>query len=269
MLIHFFTDRNFNLTGFYAHYTVSDCIKNCSSFKGRCDPATHTCSCQPGYTGEACDQIGCSDACGDYGSCDYNTYRCVCNIGYVGYDCSLLIDPDVADVLSRTARAGWHVLVPQSTVFTTRAGHAGAWIAEHQCLYIFGGDTLNELLSDLVYYCVNTTTVGWRTVDRTTPWPSARHGHTIVSGSRVRLYMFGGATSDEYSNELWMFDVTTARWTTLAASSGVQPNGVTGHSMTLVDDNWIYVLGGRTQFSGLVADMYRIDVSQEVLEKSG
>ena len=85
----------------------------CSSV-GTCDPSTGSCNCQTGFTGRACDRLGCNSDCNGHGSCislseaattqdDHyllhaTTYTlwdahkimgCVCDHGYVGYDCSL------------------------------------------------------------------------------------------------------------------------------------------------------------------------------------
>jgi len=93
--------------------TVHSGTTECSNV-GACDRATGTCACQAGFTGRACDRMGCNADCNGHGSCvtmkeaavarDYKNLfystsytlwdaekimGCVCDDGYTGYDCSL------------------------------------------------------------------------------------------------------------------------------------------------------------------------------------
>jgi hypothetical protein len=93
--------------------TVHSGTTECSSI-GTCDRSTGICACQTGFTGRACDRMGCNNDCNGHGSCitmseaatskdDVNlfystTYTlwdaekimgCICDTGFTGYDCSL------------------------------------------------------------------------------------------------------------------------------------------------------------------------------------
>jgi len=65
-----------------------------------------TCECDPGYTGEFCDEDVCSadGVCGDKGNCVVDEsprgYRCDCNEGYRGKDCGKL--PKCEDSIGAT-----------------------------------------------------------------------------------------------------------------------------------------------------------------------
>ena len=93
--------------------TVHSGTTECSSV-GTCDRTSGMCACQSGFTGRACDRMGCNSDCSGHGSCitikeaassqdditlmqsvSYTLWDaekimgCVCDNGYTGYDCSL------------------------------------------------------------------------------------------------------------------------------------------------------------------------------------
>lgn len=255
MLIYFFSDRNYVLKGFYAYYNITNCPYNCNG-NGLCNNDTHTCLCDQGYTGVGCEVQLCPNLCGDTmrGICNYMSYVCQCNPGWFGHDCGLPVNRS-------TNESGWHTVLPSSPTFRPRAGHAGAFVQSSNCLYAFGGNSLNELFDDLAFYCFGSgISNAWSTVTRSEPWPSARHAHAITAIGDV-LYMFGGILPNgDHANDLWMFSVQLHSWTRLAASSNVQPVAVAGHTLTAVDDAYLYLFGGRTSGGQFLADMYRIGV---------
>jgi len=78
----------------------------CSN-KGKCDRASGSCTCYPGYEGVACQRASCPNSCSGHGTCktisqlagnDYgvpyklwdkdSTLGCACDAGYSGPDCS-------------------------------------------------------------------------------------------------------------------------------------------------------------------------------------
>lgn len=69
MLLHLFSDANYNLLGFNATYTFSLCPGACGGH-GRCDSSTLKCHCQQGWGGAACMTPLCSKACSVNGQCD-------------------------------------------------------------------------------------------------------------------------------------------------------------------------------------------------------
>ena len=264
MLIYFFSDRNYVLQGFYARYNISDCPYNCSG-NGACSRATHTCICFSGYAGNGCEQALCPSSCINYGSCNMDTLSCDCDPGRIGYDCGLVVEQPAV------AQSGWHEVDPFGTRINhadwdvaARTGHSGAFVGGRlNRMYIFGGTTLNMLLNDLRYF--NFVDDLWHRVvpaRAVAKWPSARHSHDMVSLADC-LYLFGGIQQDgSHSNELWRFNITSVSWTLLSPSGDiVQPAGVASHTLTIVDDRWIYLFGGRTADGTFLSDMYRWPVN--------
>ena len=90
MLIVFYSDTNYALTGFEARYSIDKCPKNCSNH-GEC-LKNHKCTCHSGYQGSDCGVEYCPDQCGNLtgkGFCSSELQRCICHSGYSGIDCSL------------------------------------------------------------------------------------------------------------------------------------------------------------------------------------
>ena len=249
MLIYFFSDRNYVTKGFYAHYSVSACPHNCSAH-GLCNANRHECRCQAGYTGSACEQALCPEVCeSNGGRCSQLSYKCECPAHRVGYDCGLVVD--AADVSNDGMWS--QLLAVNHTNYQSRAGHAG--VVVNNCLYVYGGTTLNTLLNDLVYVCVNMP-LAWQTVGRSQPWPDARYGHTMCAVDR-QIFMHGGVLSNgSSSNELWVYDTELSGWWLVGVSGSIEPPALSGHTMTVVDGKWLYVIGGRTSDGLFVSNVY-------------
>ena len=250
MLIYFYSDRNYMLSGFYATYMVTDCAFNCSG-NGVCDPSTGTCTCQTGFTGMACETSLCPNMCGDHGVCDNVLNRCVCDPGYAGHNCSF----PVGAVFGQST---WYTLAPDSSGFKARTGHSGTYLESARSLYIFGGNTLNGLLDELIRFSFAQNE--WEVLPVNSPWPRARHAHVICAFGD-NFYMFGGVLEDgTHSNELWFYHVEDNQWTLKVTVSAIKPPGLASHTMTLVENRWLYVLGGRTDDHRFLSDIYRVDV---------
>jgi len=255
MLVYFFSDRNYVRSGFYAHYTVSPCPHNCSA-NGDCIANTHQCRCFAGYVGRACEHAVCSLACGHHGGhCSETDFTCECPPGRRGFDCGLSVDP------SDTAMIGvWsQVSAPVNDVYVARAGHAGVVVDD--CLYIFGGTTLNALLNDLLHFCVDDPS--WRHVAPSSPWPAARHGHAMAAIDS-EIFLYGGAVDHRgsSSSELWVYSIETSRWRLIATSadSNIRVPSLSGHTLTAVDSRYLYVVGGHTSTGQFLSDVHVVTI---------
>lgn len=67
MLLHLFSDANYNLLGFNASFRFSLCPGGCSG-RGQCR-ASGVCACEPGWGGPDCSLQECSAYCGSHGTC--------------------------------------------------------------------------------------------------------------------------------------------------------------------------------------------------------
>lgn len=61
MLLHLFSDANYNLLGFNASFRASPCPGGCGG-RGACDPQGH-CRCPPGWGGPDCSRPPCQSYC--------------------------------------------------------------------------------------------------------------------------------------------------------------------------------------------------------------
>jgi hypothetical protein len=102
-------------------------------------------------------------------------------------------------------------------------------------LFIVGGVSASKLRSWGKYPDLNPWSIGK---------PSARVGHTMVTGSDGALWSFGGEIETGNSGELFKLDVETKEWTTIT-TSGVSPSARVGHTMGSTD-GFLWVFGGQT-----------------------
>lgn len=252
MLVLMFSDRNYQKWGFKANYSITDCPFNCHD-RGVC--TNNSCICDIDYTGESCEHKLCPNNCSGNGLCiqsgNSSQWGCLCSPGYVGYACDLGLQGD-------EHKLKWVTLLPSVRKFSDRFEHSAAFIKSNECVYVFGGNSQNSVLDDLLKYCFSESR--WEVINKTEPWPSARYDHSLVVYEEG-MFVFGGVLSDgSHSNELWIYDTATANWSLLASNSTLQPPGLSGHSMTLVDDV-MYIIGGKTDGGKYSSRIYSMNAS--------
>nr|KAG5710511.1 hypothetical protein BaRGS_013157 [Batillaria attramentaria] len=252
MLLYMYSDRNYLKHGFEARYHVFDCPWNCSGH-GVC--SNHTCRCSPGYYGDGCQYQFCVDNCGANGTCipiSRTMKKCQCDEGYIGHACNISTEDG-------RGAGEWFTLQPSGSGFKGRTSHTAVFLEGFDCLWVFGGFDLNTVLGDLSRYCFHTNV--WEVVAPAEPWPDARSGHAAAAFADG-FYMFGGVLANgSHSNELWFYNATSSQWRLTATSSSIQPNPVTGHTLTAVDD-WLYLIGGKTEDRVSRDDVYRINATK-------
>ena len=250
MLIYFFSDRNYVRQGFLAKFSIVDCPYNCSGH-GLC--SSERCICDPSYTGLGCQFSVCPNECNHGGTCVSN--ECNCFEGYGGLDCGLQYGPNA--VANK-----WTELTPFGFIGSPigRTGHRGAYIANGNVFCIFGGFTLVEVLNDL--NCFSFDQNQWNPIEYSVPWPSARYDYALAVVPDG-FYIFGGIVSpNDLVNDLWYYEWITKSWTLVAQESVVQPQPLASATLTVVDDTWLYLFGGRSAEGSISSSLYRISIDE-------
>lgn len=178
-------------------------------------------------------------------------YRCVCSWGYTGDDCSLY-------TLGQHNEGMWHNISCENCGLIPRAAHAGVFLPDTNCLWIFGGYTLNSVLGDLVVY--NFSQSRWLTVTPVGISPDGRRGHAMQRLGN-NFVMYGGVkVGGLYSDELWLYNVSENSWHLRGGVGDVNPPGLSGHTLTVVKSEWIYLFGGIESDESFSPQMFRINL---------
>ncbi|XP_078092162.1 multiple epidermal growth factor-like domains protein 8 [Mustelus asterias] len=253
MLLHLFSDANYNLLGFNATYIFTLCPMGCSGH-GTCD-LTGTCTCHSGWSGLACDIQNCSDYCASHGQC-IASQHCQCQSGFIGHNCDLSLNDN-------QSAGSWYNVSRSDPEFTGRTAAAGTFLNTTNSLYIFGGFDLNEVLGDLIRY--NFTSNQWHR-SLLSPSPPGRHSHTAVEW-KGRMVLFGGQLANgSLANDIWLYEPLTESWKLLSAVHSHSPPGLAAHAATVVE-NYLYVHGGRTAFDQFSAEMFRFNLEKTIWEE--
>ncbi|CAM1295013.1 MEGF8 (predicted) [Pycnogonum litorale] len=257
MLILLFSDTNYVRDGFVAEYYVTDCPLNCSN--GVC--INHVCKCKPLWSGSDCGVNLCPDNCGENegrGKCQTlaDPPHCLCNEGYSGQSCML---PS-----SNRGKNGnkWYIIADENRGLSGRAGHAGVYLKSTDRFYVFGGYNLNTAYGDLVAYDFKDNFWHNLTVGQNSSGPAARYGHAM-SEYAGNLVVFGGTGKDVQLNDLWLYNTAKNKWTKEAVQSKIHPPALSKHTLTLVDDDWIYVFGGHLADGAFSSELYKINLNSE------
>uniref|UniRef100_UPI00358F442D multiple epidermal growth factor-like domains protein 8 n=1 Tax=Myxine glutinosa TaxID=7769 RepID=UPI00358F442D len=258
MLMHLFSDANYNLAGFSASYFLSHCDRNCSD-RGRC-LSDGRCFCLPGWVGDACEAASCIlpthyIPCSGHGKC-LHTGLCECEGGeHIGSDCSL-------DLHGYSGVNQWHLISGSHRSFPARLGAAAVFLKATNSLYVFGGFTLNDVVGDLVKF--NFTSNQWE--NYTPPIsPEARYQHSLSAWLEGFL-LFGGAQADGVLlSDLWFYSPESGNWSQLWAGSQGSPPGLASHAAALVNDS-IYIFGGRTSKQQFSSELYKFNLSTSLWE---
>lgn len=235
VLLHFFSDDAYNMSGFNISYKINGCPTtdsrvNCSGH-GFCDYIEGTCICESDYTGIACHLEKCPRNCGaefGRGFCHQNKQRCQCKSGFAGTDC-----------MQDETTGFWTTILPSGQVPIGSASHGAAVWGD--TLHIISGESYGR--GELLYtYDFNGNI--WETVHTagSNSPPESRYGaSTVIYGDKI--YIYGGVIGKQgVSNELWAFDVSAKTWENITvkyeqcnmSSAMCGPLKSSGHTATLV-----------------------------------
>jgi multipile epidermal growth factor-like domains protein 8 len=294
MLILLYSDTNYNLDGFRAVFSVTNCLNNCSK-NGLC--SNHECLCTGDWSGIDCSTKVCN--CGDAenrGFCHKN--GCKCLNDFSGQSCSLH--------KFKAETSQWFWLTNGTQSFTPRAAHTAVYSDESDELFVFGGYDLNRVLgamevfqfkenrwidgngkvlevevnkkAGLKNFLLNSSVsdqfwfraallshVNAPEIEEVPDSvakiePSPRYGHAACS-LKNSFIIYGGKLADgSLSNQLWLFNFTTRSWSLRAQNSSLTPPHLTRHALTFVpSNNFIYLFGGSLENSEFSSKMLRIN----------
>uniref|UniRef100_A0A8C3S6J9 Attractin like 1 n=1 Tax=Chelydra serpentina TaxID=8475 RepID=A0A8C3S6J9_CHESE len=190
VLLHFFSDAAYNLTGFNIFYSINSCPNNCSGH-GKCTtsvsiPSQVYCECDKYWKGEACDIPYCKANCGspDHGS------------------------------------NSWLVPETKGAIVQGGYGHSSVYNEMTKSIYVHGGykalpGNKYGLVDDLYRYEVNTRT--W-TILKESGFAKYLHSAVLISGA---LLIFGGNTHNDtslsngakcFSADFLAYDIACDEW---------------------------------------------------------
>ncbi|KAG5438883.1 hypothetical protein PCANB_002213 [Pneumocystis canis] len=112
-------------------------------------------------------------------------------------------------------------------------------------IIIFGGQMETFFFNDLISFdldTLNTSNARWEQINPITNSPPARTNHIMIT-YQENLYLFGGTNSNQWFNDVWVFDYKNLSWKEVVCN-GCIPQPREGHSASLIDDI-IYIFGGR------------------------
>uniref|UniRef100_A0A8C9SJ64 Multiple EGF like domains 8 n=1 Tax=Scleropages formosus TaxID=113540 RepID=A0A8C9SJ64_SCLFO len=254
MLLHLFSDANYNLLGFNATYSYSVCPGACSGH-GRCDSASARCLCHVGWGGPDCTIPLCSQSCSLHGSCDKRSERCLCSSGFVGRSCQLGLRDD-------SGVGQWWEVSKGDAYIPHRTAAAGVYLPAAGALYLFGGFDLNQALGDLVKY--NFTSNQWEQISNT-DLPAARHSHIAVEWQGTMVIFGGELANGSLANDIWMYRPLENYWQQLGQWNSPDAPKLANHAAAVVD-SYLYVFGGRTEEDMFSSSLYRFELRRGVWE---
>ncbi|KAI2804306.1 Multiple epidermal growth factor-like domains protein 8 [Blomia tropicalis] len=273
LLLHYW-DEDHTPSRFTATFTVTECQLNCSNH-GLC--VNNSCICNHPWKGDACQIDSCPKNCSHFGQCVNNltdssqecstiaSYsQCICTNDYIGQSC------DVLNQDSAKQRRQSNVKVPKWKLFSNlspgRASHASVYMPLTDSIYVYGGRHYEFVFGDLLTFSFKTNR--WHNLTCSQiDHPKPLWGHTL-SIFNSSLVLFGGIFADgTLSNELWFFDVSTKQWTlSLATKTNFDLFPLAFHTATLVNNQSLYIFGGRFQNGSHLQSFYRIDFTHSYNE---
>ncbi|KAL7013836.1 hypothetical protein ACKWTF_015609 [Chironomus riparius] len=257
MLILLYSDTNYNLDGFRAVFSITNCLNNCSS-NGLC--INHSCLCTDDNTGSDCSIKACD--CGDKenrGFCDKN--NCKCLNGYTGQTCSL------HPINSEASQ--WHWLSNLTQSFTPRTAHTAIYHEKTDAVYLFGGYDLNRVLDEMEIFRfkdnkwvdVNGSDIKPKIDEKSIIKNVLLHDKVdvgISDGSWFRAALLAHVNAPSKDDEVASVD----------QDDKIMPSPRYGHAACLVGDI-ILIFGGKLANGSLSNDLWMYNISSSTWQLRG
>uniref|UniRef100_F6R4A2 Attractin n=1 Tax=Monodelphis domestica TaxID=13616 RepID=F6R4A2_MONDO len=257
VLLHFFSDAAYNLTGFNITYSYDICPNNCSG-RGECkfsnSSNTVKCECSKYWKGESCDIPYCTNDCGypDRGFCNSSDIReCSCFPNWQGPGCAI---PVPANQSFWTREEYFQPKLP-------RASHKA--VVNGNIMWIVGGYMFNH--SDYNMVLAYDLDAGeWLPLNQTVNDVVVRYGHSLAL-YKDKIYMYGGKidSTGNVTNELRVFHIKNESWVLLAPKAKEQ-YAVVGHSAHIVTMKngrvVMLVIFGHCPLYGYISNVQEYDI---------
>lgn len=153
--------------------------------------------------------------------------------------------------------AGWSQLQAGGTSPSPRRDHVLAYDAAEGSLYLHGGRSAGQPLSDLWLYETGAGT--WRPLSPSGEGPAPRFGHNAAfDAPRGRLVLFGGQAGTSFFNDLWAYEVASNRWRRLGEGGPARRYGAGG---ALDPDSATFFLSHGFTFQGRFDDTWALPLT--------
>ncbi|XP_029766332.1 tip elongation aberrant protein 3-like isoform X1 [Terrapene carolina triunguis] len=150
----------------------------------------------------------------------------------------------------------------ESTAPANRKGHSA--VVYNSSMYIYGGYFDIKGISQ-EFWALRFDTGEWSQVSPLScdAGPGPRHGHSaVVYGTG--MYLFGGLMGLSEQRDLWKWDFTSCKWSTIRTSQ--RPPKVVGHSSVVFQDSML-TFGGGISNSRPNNSLWKYHFSSQIWEK--
>ena len=164
------------------------------------------------------------------------------------FDDTYFNDLHVFDLSSfRRPNSHWELVKPKSFTPPPITNHT--MVSYDYKLWVFGGDTLQGLVNKVFMY--DPTINNWMIIEATNSTkeeleaiPPPMHEHAAVVYKDLMCVVGGKDQDDTYLNSVYFFNFKSRKWFKLPFFKVGIPQGRSGHSVTLLKNNKLLIMGG-------------------------
>ena len=164
------------------------------------------------------------------------------------FDDTYFNDLHVFDLSSfRRPNSHWELVKPKSFTPPPITNHT--MVSYDYKLWVFGGDTLQGLVNKVFMY--DPTVNNWMIIEATNSTkeeleaiPPPMHEHAAVVYKDLMCVVGGKDQDDTYLNSVYFFNFKSRKWFKLPFFRVGIPQGRSGHSVTLLKNNKLLIMGG-------------------------
>lgn len=157
------------------------------------------------------------------------------------FDDTYFNDLSVYDLSSfRKSDSHWEFLKPISFSPPPLTNHT--MVSYNFKLWVFGGDTLQGLINQVFMY--DPMLNDWKIIETTGTKPCPMQEHAAVMWGDLMCVMGGKDENDNYLNCVYFLNLKSFKWFKLPEFKINIPQGRSGHSITLLNNTKLLIMGG-------------------------